>query len=213
MGNTVLAWHFAAKGLFDRPALPLPVNEAITRCGSEFDWSVRVIEALNYNPGNILCRIEMGSPAIEQDGGKLVFTSWTILWRMNVKSILSAFARHCALDVGYMWEMPAVVREYLETGNEKLRPDAEGAAWAASWDSARFGRVDRTVRNAMDAAYHAARKDVAFAAHHAAIDAASATGNFAAKAVTRECQNTTLTNMVMAQAAERGYFVDDVRAA
>jgi hypothetical protein len=41
------------------------------------------------------------------------------------------FTRQCALDVIDLWDAPAVVRQYLETGDESLR----ASAWDAAWDA------------------------------------------------------------------------------
>src|SRR4029078_12741210 len=57
--------------------------------------------------------------------------------------VLRLFAREAALSVLHLWqgEVPAVVREYLETGNEEIRDAAwdaaRAAAWDAGWDAAR----------------------------------------------------------------------------
>ena len=44
------------------------------------------------------------------------------------------FARLAALDVAHLWKMPAIVREYLKTGDETKLDDARGA-WVAEWDA------------------------------------------------------------------------------
>ena len=93
---------------------------------------------------------------------------------------LRAFARACALDVLHLWEAPAAVKEYLETGNEALRD----AAGAAAWDAARAaaGAAARAAaRDAAGAAAEAAARDAAWAAGDAAWDAAGATGAAGAK--------------------------------
>ena len=47
------------------------------------------------------------------------------------------FARLAALDVAHLWDMPAIVREYLETGDETKCDAARDAARAAAQDAAR----------------------------------------------------------------------------
>ena len=76
------------------------------------------------------------------------------------------FARWCALQVIDLRDAPDVVREYLETGNEKIRSAARNAArnaaWAAAWAAA--------WPDAWPAAWNAAR-NAAWSAQHAAGDA------------------------------------------
>ncbi len=62
---------------------------------------------------------------------------WVVL-REEVlpKATLREFSRWCALQVKDLWDMPDVVREYRETGNEELRDAAWDAAWNAAWASA-----------------------------------------------------------------------------
>jgi len=52
----------------------------------------------------------------------------------DAAEVLQAFARKCALDVAHLWVMPPAVKQYLRTGDPKLRE----AAWGAIG-----GRVDR----------------------------------------------------------------------
>ena len=56
---------------------------------------------------------------------------------VDASAVMRAFARRCALDVAHLWDMPPLVRSYLETGEESIM-DAAGAAaaWAAAWDAA-----------------------------------------------------------------------------
>jgi hypothetical protein len=60
---------------------------------------------------------------------------------IEATSLLREFARKCALDVIHLWDAPAIVKEYLETGKEELRAAAWAAAgdaaWAAAGDAAR----------------------------------------------------------------------------
>ena len=51
---------------------------------------------------------------------------------LEATDLLRQFARSCALDVVHLWKPPAVVKEYLKTGNEALRDAAWAAADAAS---------------------------------------------------------------------------------
>jgi hypothetical protein len=69
---------------------------------------------------------------------------------------LRAFARACALDVIDNWNAPAVVREYLETGNEDLRIVAWSAASAAESAARSVARSAEAAMSAESAARSAA---------------------------------------------------------
>jgi hypothetical protein len=104
---------------------------------------------------------------------------------------LRVFARACALDVLDKWDAPAVVREYLETGNEDLRVAAEAAARSAAESAA------DSARSAWPAAWSAARSaesaawSAAWSAELAAWSAESA------EAAARSKQNTRLEAMLL----------------
>jgi len=74
------------------------------------------------------------------------------------------FARKCALSVAHLWDMPPIVRQYLESGDDTIRIEALYAADAA-YDAA-------YAAYAADAAYDAAY--AAYAAYAAAAYAAAA---------------------------------------
>jgi len=117
-------------------------------CERGLHASLHPFDALQYAPGPILCRVEVGGNIVQGDD-KLVATRRRIIRRVDATDLCRAFARRCALDVAHSWECPPVVREYLETGLEKLR----AAAWAAARDAARAAARAA----ALDAARAAAR--------------------------------------------------------
>jgi len=206
MSKDVLAWHFVGDALRDGRPIPadgvtLKHEGKLELCASGLHASERLIDALQYAPGPILCRVQMGG-TIKKDSDKLVAGQRTILWRVNLTDVLRKFARQCALDVAHLWNMPSVVRQYLETGDERLRAAASAAAWAAAsaaaWDAARDAARDAAWAAASAAAWDAAR-DATWAA---AWDAASAAAWAAASDAARDAQNTRLTEMVMALAPE-----------
>jgi len=135
--TTTVAWHFTADDkLRDGRPVP-PVGDwlrhegEIEICRTGLHASERLFDALSFAPGNMLHRVECrGIEGREDD--KLVCRERRVLWTIDAEPVLRAFSRRVALDVAHLWDMPAVVREYLETGNEALR----GAAWAAAWDAA-----------------------------------------------------------------------------
>jgi hypothetical protein len=92
---------------------------------------------------------------------------WVVLHKKCIKpAIIDAFARWCALSVAHLWDMPDVVRQFLETGDETLRDAAGAAAAAAARTEVRYA--------AGDAAWSAARVAATAAAWDAAWSAARA---------------------------------------
>ena len=173
------AWHFVGATLRDGSPVPddgvtLRHNGDLELCASGLHASRRVIDALQYAPGSTLCRVKCGGEIIEGDD-KLVCSERTIVYRIDVEHLLRAFARQCALDVIHLWDAPAVVREYLTTGDGALSGDAAEAAHDAVRAAANAARF------AAWAAAEAAEAAKA-AAWAAARDAAEAAARFAARA-------------------------------
>jgi hypothetical protein len=159
---TVLAWHFTGDTLRDGRPIPavgewLVHDGPIKICQTGLHVSRRLIDALSFAPGNILHRVTArGIEGSEAD--KDVARERRIEWSINAEPVLRAFARRCALDVLPLWpDAPAIVREYLETGNEALRSAARDAAWAAARDAARDAAWAAAWAAARDAAWAAAR--------------------------------------------------------
>lgn len=130
-----LAYHFVSNTLRDDRAIPpdgewLKHGGPCVMCESGLHASRDPFDALQYAPGNVLCLVEVRDIVSEQDD-KLVCRERMIVKRLDATDLLRRFARQCALDVAHLWDMPAVVRAYLETGDESLRAAARAAAGAA----------------------------------------------------------------------------------
>jgi hypothetical protein len=138
-----LAWHFVGAKL--RDGRPIPADGEVLRhdgpvelCVSGLHASKRLIDALSYAPGDTLCRVAL-SGDLQHETDKSVGRERVILWRIDATLVLREFARRCALDVAHLWDMPAIVRQYLETGNESWRQSAYLAAtvperrWVNAW--------------------------------------------------------------------------------
>jgi hypothetical protein len=124
------AFHFTNGKLRDGGAIP-PVGEwlehkgELVMCSSGLHASVHPYDALQYAPGSHLHRVELAGQIIKGDD-KVVASRRKIIATIDAEPLLWEYARLCALDVIHLWDAPAVVKEYLETGNEDLR--------AAAWD-------------------------------------------------------------------------------
>lgn len=174
---SVAAWHFVGDALRDGRPVP-PDGESLVHegeagaCMSGLHASERILDALKYAPGDVICRVACEDVVARQED-KLVCRSRTVEWRVDGEDVLRAFARRVALDVAHLWDIPDDVRSFLETGNDNLRIAARAAAREASRAAA--GRGDVTAAIAGEAARAAAART----------HAARATGLAAAWAATK----------------------------
>ena len=154
--QTTLAWYFSAADRRLRYGDGREIKAGVTHefdgtpalCQRGLHASIDPLQALDYAPGPVIWRVRLSGMIVRGDD-KLVATRRTYLWGYDATEVLHAFARKCALDVIDKWDAPAVVREYLETGDESkraavraaVRSAAREAAWAAvrdaAWEAAR----------------------------------------------------------------------------
>ena len=127
----MIAYHFVGETL--RDGRPVPENGVwlehdgpLKMCASGLHASPTPWEALQYAPGAVLCEVEVEGEILE--GDKLVARRRKIIRRVDLTEVCRKFARQQALSVSHLWNMPSVVREYLETGKEELRAAARDAA-------------------------------------------------------------------------------------
>ena len=208
--QTVTGWYFSKESRLlrygDGREIALGVTHIveppIELCERGLHASVRAIDALEYAPGPIVWRVEL-SGEIKAGDDKCVATHRKYVGGgVDASSVMRAFARRCALDVAHLWDMPPIVRTYLETGDESIRAVAKAAAWdaardsawdaarAAAWDAARAAAWDAAWDAARAAAWDAARAVAKAAAWAAAWDAAWDVARAAAWAAARDAQNT-----------------------
>jgi hypothetical protein len=155
----------------------LSVKGKLVLCRNALHGSFDPFDALQYAPGSVLHRVLFSGPRIE-DGDKVGSRSRTVLASRDATATLRLYARRQALSVIHLWDPPAVVREYLETGDETKR---EASAWAP-WDTAReasaWAARDARASAEAEAAAQAARETSAaawasaLAAQEAAAEAA-----------------------------------------
>jgi hypothetical protein len=174
-------------------------------CEAGLHASERILDALQYAPGSVICRVRLGGEIV-RGVDKSCATKRTYLAVIDGEILLRAFARRCALDVIHLWqEAPAVVREYLETGDENLRTAASDAAWAAAkavaWDAARAAAWTAARAAARGAAWSVARAAAEAAAEAAATDAAWIAVGDIVWTIARGKQNEQLKAMALASIA------------
>mgnify|MGYP000945635921 FL=1 len=171
-------------------------------CESGLHASVRLIDALQYATSDVVWRVQLGG-TIVHGNDKCAATERKYIHRIDIEAELFQFSRWSALQVIHLWDAPAVVREFLETGNDALRAAARDAARAAPWDSARASARD-AARDAAraaarDAASAAAWDSARAAARAAAWDSARAAAWNAARAAARDAQNIELERLVISR--------------
>jgi len=191
-----IGYHFCGDKLRDGRPIPadgewLVHDGPVTICETGLHASKHPWEALTYAPGATLCLVECEDIVDEHDD-KFVCRRRKIIARFDATDMLWELSRWCALQVIHLWDVPPVVRQYLETGDESLRAAAlaaaraaacgaaKAAAGAAAWAAARDAARDAAWAAAGDAAWDAARAAALAAARAAAWDAAKAAAGDAA---------------------------------
>jgi hypothetical protein len=187
---TNIGYHFVDETLRDGRPVPLDGewlehDGKLAMCESGLHWSAHPFDALKYAPGAILCLVETDGKTI-YGNDKSVSRRRKILKRIDATDLLRGFARWQAYQVLHIWDAPAVVVRFLETGDEALREAARDAAWdaaeAAVWDATRAAARAAAWDAARAAAWDAARDAAEATARDAAWDAAW----FAAKDAARD---------------------------
>jgi len=209
MNTEIEAWHFLPSDrrlmyephTFVYPGVTLKTEQPPVLCECGFHASRRLIDALYYAPGPMLCRVKIGGKIIE-DYDKLVGTERTVLWMANADEMLFQFAQFQALSIIDKWDAPEVVKQFLKTGNPLLRSAAwsaassaiESTAWSAAWNAARSAARSAariTAWSAADSAAWSAAWSAAESAASSAIKSAawSAAWNAARSAASSAAKN------------------------
>jgi hypothetical protein len=218
----IQAWHFIRDDstiLTDSMKRPLKVHQGQTLrhrgplklCKKGLHASVRPLDALEYAPGSVACRVECSGGVIHGDG-KLVCSRRKVLWMVDASRVLHEFAIWCAeealgkvrnpdprslkaVEVKKLWlngkatdeELKAAWEAAWNAASEVARQPPENAAWNATKEAARY------------AARNAAWDDARYAARNAAWDAARhVIWGAARNAATRESQNEELERSLLA---------------
>lgn len=194
MDKIIGVWHFVANdgrlGYGDGRAVAvgetLSVPPPSVLCKHGMHWSRRLIDALQYAPGNILTYCEVWGDIKEQED-KGVSTHRGVIAMIDADPLLRRFARHCATEVFYKHfkrgQHPAV-DVWLEHGRKEDRSAARSAAKLAARSAAGSA--------AESAARSAAWSAVASASRLAARSAAWSAAWSAAELAAESAQNSWL---------------------
>jgi len=223
-------YHFlkSDRRLQFEPYTPVVVGETLVYpgepelCMTGLHASKRIIDALKYAPGPILCIVELGGEIIHGKD-KAVAQERTVSWMQDISPTLHEFACQVAEEAlkkyrvtdKRSWKAIEVKRLWLkgEASDEEL--EASRSAAYAAWDAARSAAYAANAWSAADAAGSAAdvayatdaarsaayaagsATDAAYAAGSAAWSAAwSAAARDAAAAAARSAQNEKLEAMI-----------------
>ena len=181
--KSVLAWHFLAeKKLANGDGRTVKVGKKLTvegqpnLCSNGLHGSIRLIDALDYAQGSILCRVRHSGIIVKGDD-KLCSTERTVLWMGDIETILHNFAcdeAEMALEARRKAGDTVDPRSTaaIQAKRDWLKGKITDAQLAAAWDAARSAA----------AASRAAAWAAARAAAWAAWDAERAAGAAAVEA-------------------------------
>jgi hypothetical protein len=177
-------------------------------CRHGLHASRRILDALQYATGPIVCRVVISGDIIEGTD-KLVGTSRYIEWTLDATWYLHEFACACAetalrrvnVTDTRLWNAVAKKRQWLngEVSDDELaaaESAARSAAWSAGKNAARSAAWSAAWSAAESAAKSAARSAAWSAAWSAAKSAAEKAAGRAAWDSARRAQNRTLTTML-----------------
>ncbi len=135
----IVGFHFTGSALRDGRKLPaigewLEYEGAIVPCESGLHASPDPFDALQCASGSVLHQVELDGTIVAHGDpvDKWAASRRRIIRSVDLTAVCRLFAREQALSVIHLWNAPAVVRQYLETGDETIRAAAEEAAEAAS---------------------------------------------------------------------------------
>ena len=127
-------------------------------CNAGLHGSVKATDALQYAKSSRLWLVDI-TGKVQSGEDKVCGKRRKYLAVADVELILREHARWCALQVVHLWDVPQIVLDYLNTGDEDLRSAARAAAWAAaraaSWDASRASAWAASWDAAWDASWDA----------------------------------------------------------
>ena len=172
----ILAWHFLAADGRQRVYLPnggtrpgklVNVGQVsaccppLILCKHGLHASVCILDALQYAPGPVCCRVEMSGTILE-GSGKFCSTRRRVLAMADITTILHEFACDCAEGALKIAEVEDP-RSWaaLEAKRRWLRGEITDEELEAAWVAARDAAWDAARDAARDAAWDAQSKKLA----------------------------------------------------
>ncbi len=162
-------------------------------CERGLHASKRIIDALQYAEGSLLCRVEMGGE-IAEETDKVCAQERTVIWMMDISTILHNFACNeaeralLAQPTRDPRSMEAIRVKRLWIKGRATEDQLSAAHWAA----------DSAARSIAHSSAHSSAYSSAYsAAYWAACSAADSAAYWAARSAAYSAQNARLTAMVM----------------
>jgi hypothetical protein len=133
----ILAWHFCDDkrklGFGDKR--PIVIGETVSvrppleLCKRGLHGSTRIIDALKYRRGNVICRVKLSGEMI-RSGDKIVASHRTVLWMQDVELALRLFSIDCRERNMLFLNMnpPALALQAIETARQYLLGKATASA-------------------------------------------------------------------------------------
>jgi hypothetical protein len=223
MTKKLLAWHFLPNDkklrYGNEKGIRAKVKEGQTLkfkgepilCQRGLHASVRLIDALQYAPGDILCRVELSGTIVHGDD-KVVATERKVLWMLDAETVLHEFSCWAAEEALLKeraagrepdfrsWDAIKIKRLFLKGKATQKELDAASVAAYSAYYSAYYAASVAAYSAAYSAAttaYSAAT--TAYSAHYAASVAAysAATTADSTRDKVKEEQNTRLEKVIM----------------
>lgn len=190
----ILAWHFirddgrtAHGDILVEAGQTYSTDSKTILCEQGFHASERLLDALGYAPGAMLCRVELWGD-LKRGRDKIVAQNRHVQWMLDITRLLHEFACEVAEETlrthnipdERSWNAIRVKREWVDG---KATDEELDAAWAGAWAAARDAARD-VARAAAIATESAVAWAVAWATERAAARAAAwaAAGNAAGAA-------------------------------
>jgi len=146
----IKAWHFATNDrrlgygdgrlVVKGRTLKYTGKKPIMMCTRGLHASERLIDALRYAPGNIICRVELSGEIIRGDD-KLCATERKCLWWIDGEAVLWEMACWSAEQALPIWEKyypdDRRPRNAIKARRGWLKGEVSDQELAAAWDAAR----------------------------------------------------------------------------
>jgi len=180
----IMAWHFlpdTGRTRYDNKLVvigkQMRFNGSLVMCDAGLHASRLAIDALQYAPGNIVCRVAISGTIIE-DKKKMCASRRTVLAMADATATLHEFACRCAESA--LHHIPERQRDvFIASISAKrawLRGEIDNQALAAELDAAKYAATSAAMSAAMVAAKAAAKDAARSAAWNAARAAAWSAG-------------------------------------
>ena len=180
----ILAWHWVREdrrlgygdGREVRAGETIEHKGHIALCESGLHASTKILDALTYAPGPVICRVRLSGDVL-RGGDKIVAERRETLWMVDARRVLVVWACECAWEALQRAGNPdprsvAAIHEVMRQQRSGMRDQAKAAAaWAAA-SAAAYAASDAASDAAWDAASAAASAAARGAARAAALAAA-----------------------------------------